>query len=326
MVECGLGVGDFGENLAANREFLKWLGRLRGGSPTEDVSVKLNPASHLCYTFQFQNGAGIHVKFYGIPTGSCKDYDSHWAMKNEYKILKSVYDNGFTDSTHRVIIPLGTNTSFYSALATEYVGDVSLSKIMMSAAEGGEESRILSEALANTAYVLKRIHDTMPRSDLLDSEFEFSRLTEDTTLGIRDEGLKNRIVDAIAGWAGNPEIAALGAATVHGDANPTNFVVKDGVLYVLDFERLEHNRSPLLDLGYMIADLKHHFKFFGGNPDAAEPYIKTFLKSYSPQQYEKIRELVNPYVGCGLLRINNFINADRKHRNWLLSEGFHHLL
>lgn len=318
-------VDNFGKTLINNREFTKWLLKLTGRKSARDISVTFNPASHLCYIFQFGKDSGVHVKFFGIPTGSCKDYDPIRAMENEFGILKNVYNNGFNTESYKVICPLGINPGFYAALATEFAGTTSVSSLLIDVAERGEESERLSKALKNTALALKRIHDTMPRRQVLDMDFELSHLEEDIIMGFEDPELRERIVKAIDGWRGNSGMRSLGAVTIHGDANPTNFIVNKGVLYVLDFERFEPNRSPLADLGFMIADIKHHFAFYGDNPEKAQPYIDGFLRTYADGNYNELKELVRLYVGCGLIRITKFISERRKHRVWLRKEGFRYL-
>jgi len=265
----------------------------------------------------------IHVKFYKIPTGSCSDYDAVFAMNHEYEILKSIHEKHIENGGFKVIQPLGINKRFYAAIATEFAGETSLSNMMEAVAKKEADGSLLSMSLEKTAKGLKKIHDTGRKQ--FDVKYEVSRLEEDTVLGIKDEKLKKSIVDAIHTWKDNEKIASLGASTIHGDANPTNFIVNENTVYALDFERLEENRSPLVDLGFMIADLKHHFKFYESNDEETNKYVNCFLKAYNGSDPKDLLELARPYIGCGLIRITKFINAEESHRLWLIDEAFKQL-
>lgn len=318
-------VDSFGESLTANKDFKRWLFGLKEMDAGEDLKVSFNPASHLGYTFHSKDGFAVHVKFFGIPTGSWKRYDALGAMENEYGILKNIHNNGFNNHQHRVIRPLGVNKEFYAALATDFVHGESLSKLMEYAAKDDTVNKKLVKSLKNTAHALRKMHDSMQKQKILDVNHEFARLTEETLQGIRNKRLGEKIVEALDKWKHNPDVKSMGAVTIHGDANPTNFIANNGTLYVLDFERLERDRSPLVDLGFMTADIKHHFMFYGNNPEKAETYINEFLMGYSNRHHDRIREAVKPYVGCGLIRITKFINAQKEHRRWLVSEAFKQL-
>jgi len=309
----------------ADEKFTTWLGELRGGAVPDNVKVRWHPASHLCYTFHFEGGDGIHVKFYGIPTGSVADYDGAWAMENEYKILKKVYEQGFAGAGYGVTTPLGSNPELYAALATEYVSGSSLAILMQRSIGRGKNLDRITESLGKAGVILKKIHETMPRSKRISMLREAARLSEETLLGFTDENLRKRISNAIQRVRSSREIATLGAVTVHGDANPSNFIVKRSNVYAIDFETLEAGRSPLLDLGYMIADVKHHFKLYGGSAAGARKAVNAFARAYAGDDAKRILHLARPYVGCGLLRISKFINDHGSHRKWLLREGFRNL-
>lgn len=320
-------VKTFGRSLIGDHEFLDWLGgffrkrRLSGAR----ISVKYVSASHLSYIIKFGRDAGACVKFFEIPTGSFRDYDAKWAMENEYKILSDIFNHGFNRGKYRIVKPLGINKRFYAALATEYAGETSVYNLLEKTAQKKRGRAELKDAMKKTAKTIRKFHDNMSKPEKLDMNYEIRRMIEETTLGYEDKVMVGKMKRLIRSYKDDENIKRLGAVTVHGDTNSTNFIVNGDITYFLDLERLEYGRSPLHDLGFILADLIHQFKFHQNAPEKAEKYAEIFLKSYSSRFYDLISKAVRPYIGCSLIKITSYIGGSRKHRDWLREEGFEYL-
>jgi len=108
-------------------------------------------------------------------------------------------------------------------------------------------------------------------------------------------------------WACESAFATDVEVLVHGDATPTNFFFDDQAVIGIDLERMKR-ADRCWDLGFMAAELKHHFMWRMGDAWAAEPFISHFLWEYA-RHYGGIRFFrtmtckIPPYMALGLLRI-----------------------
>jgi aminoglycoside phosphotransferase (APT) family kinase protein len=117
------------------------------------------------------------------------------------------------------------------------------------------------------------------------------------------------------------------AVLVHGDATPTNFIFDpDDGLTVIDLERMRL-ADPVYDLGFLAAELRHHFAWRILKPDAAEPFITSFFRVYSEQfpdpgsVFDKITHRNRFYMALGELRIARNTWLHPGHRKWLVEEA-----
>jgi hypothetical protein len=110
---------------------------------------------------------------------------------------------------------------------------------------------------------------------------------------------------------------------VHGDANPSNFKISNGVIYAFDLERSKPRRSPALDLGTMVAELWHQFESHGKGYQKADPFISHFLTSYARNDNELkgLLEIMPFFVSQSLFKIAMLGYWSKEHRQYLLEEG-----
>lgn len=109
------------------------------------------------------------------------------------------------------------------------------------------------------------------------------------------------------------------ATNIHGDATTTNFIFTDGAIYSIDMEKSKI-ASYLLDLGFIAAELKHHFMLFGQQDMYATEYISYFLYKYSLLSRKDLNDIENNlkiFIALGLFRIA---------RNWYLDLNYRHFL
>jgi hypothetical protein len=254
------------------------------------------------------NGARIHVKFFRRTLGRTGvTYDPRREMKAEYGTLREFERRGFASGPYRIVRALGINEKLDCALATVYVGGDTVLSLIYDAIEGGDEEKLLN-ALELTAGLLKKIHTVMPRAPRVDgAEMFYSYLKSMLYLeepGALD-GFHRRITKGLSRWYNHKPLFEQGGVTVHGDANPSNFKVRDRIIYGIDMERSRPGRSPLLDLGTMVAELRHHCAHLAGDEGRAGPYVERFLRSYAPapKERERIGELLPFYVSRGFFKI-----------------------
>lgn len=109
------------------------------------------------------------------------------------------------------------------------------------------------------------------------------------------------------------------ATNIHGDATTTNFIFSNGVIYAIDMEKSKI-ASYLLDLGFIAAELIHHFMLFGLKDTDASEYISYFLYNYCLLSGKNLNDTENNlkiFIALGLLRIA---------RNWYLDTNYRYLL
>ncbi|MDY7036276.1 MAG: phosphotransferase [Thermodesulfobacteriota bacterium] len=128
-------------------------------------------------------------------------------------------------------------------------------------------------------------------------------------------------------WERDPAMLEARSVLVHGDATPTNFIFdhEDG-LTAIDLERLRFSDS-LYDLGFLVAELRHHFAWRILKADAAEPFITCFFRHYCEQfpypgsVFDKITHRNRFYMALGELRISRNTYLHPGHPKWLVENA-----
>ena len=145
--------------------------------------------------------------------------------------------------------------------------------------------------------------------------------------GIIDTGKVNEFYRLCNNWEGNTDIWNDRLVLVHGDATPTNFIFhpEEGIT-AIDLERM-HPSDRTYDIGFIAAELKHHFAWRVLQADAAEPFIRHFLESYCGmfEDHEVFFKTVTYrnrfFMSLGELRIARNRWLPWKHRKWLIEEA-----
>jgi len=112
---------------------------------------------------------------------------------------------------------------------------------------------------------------------------------------------------------------------VHGDATPTNFLFDGNMVVGIDLEKMKW-ADRCWDLGFIAAELKHHFMWRMGDSWAAEPFIGHFLWEYAVNYgdtrfFPIITRKIPVYMGLGLLRIARNSWLGEHHRTNLIWEA-----
>lgn len=310
---------------------LNWISRLAAACPEafggQGATEPEEPTASSHETCVYgANGARIHVKFFRRTRGRTSvTYDPCREMEAEYGALKEFERNGFASGRYRVVRALGVNEKLDCALATVYVGGGTVLSLIYDAVLSGSDEELLN-ALELAAGLLKKIHTVMPRSPRADGAEMFYSYLKSLLyleeLGALD-GFHRRVTKGLSRWYKHKPLFEQGGVTVHGDANPSNFKVRDGVVYGFDMERSRPGRSPLLDVGTMVAELRHHCAYLAGDARKSEPYVERFLRSYAPTEKEcrRMGELLPFYVSRGFFKIAMLGYWKHDYRRRLVEQG-----
>ena len=95
--------------------------------------------------------------------------------------------------------------------------------------------------------------------------------------GVIDSWKVNEFYQLCNSWNSNTDIWNDRLVLVHGDATPTNFIFhpEEGIT-AIDLERM-HPSDRTYDIGFIAAELKHHFAWRILQADAAESFIRYFF-------------------------------------------------
>lgn len=316
-------------------EVYRWLRRLarenpgvfgRGGQWKISALKDQHTSSHLTGAYQI-DGTRVHVKFFRKTLGRTgKTYEPCREMDAEAASLREFERRGFTSGRYQVARVLGTDKDLDCALATLYVGGVSLQSLIVDVIKEKRSAGDLYMGLELTAGLLRKIHADMPQSYSIDHcEMFYSYLKALIYLEELDAlgGYHRRALHSLARWYDYQPLFQQKGVTVHGDANPSNFKIKDGIVYAFDLESSRPRRSLCSDLGSMAADLWHQFEREAGAGAEAEPYVRHFLQAYEPDQRrrQEITDILPFYVSQALFKIAMLGYWNKDYRKSLVEEG-----
>jgi hypothetical protein len=249
--------------------------------------------------------------------------------RKEYFNLKLLRDRfGMSDDACHVVAPLGKNKEL-SALLVTAKAPGRLLDYYIEKAVADQQSEQLIDKLTDLAGFLVKLHRNSEIDGGVSLDLAQAYLCE--LLDSLSEGplgpceRKNIETHAAAWWDKNGILSADKQVIVHGDATPTNFLFDGQEVIGIDLERMKR-ADRCWDLGFMVAELKHHFMWRMGNGWAAEPFIGHFLWEYAlnyggAQFFNAITRRVPLYMALGLLRIARNSWLDEPYRKDLLSEA-----
>ncbi|MBE0481619.1 MAG: phosphotransferase, partial [Dehalococcoidia bacterium] len=126
-------------------------------------------------------------------------------------------------------------------------------------------------------------------------------------------------------WWAKPELMSDCEVLVHRDATPTNFLFSGRQVTGIDLDKMRM-ADRCWDLGFIAAELKHHFLWRTGDPWGAEPYIGHFLREYAAGlpyggRFADITRRTPLFMGLGLARIARNEWLGEAYRRRLLVEA-----
>ena len=184
------------------------------------------------------------------------------SLNHEFNNLCITREKGFSDYPNRIVRPYSKSEQIDCLLVEDFVRGHDLDYYIAKAAYEGQHERLLRK-LTLLGHFLSILHrqTTVDRSIHFKESSIYFRLTIDgmKRQEIIDEKIAFEFEHLITEWEGMDEMTQDEAVLVHGDATPTNFFFhpEDGIT-AIDLERM-HLADRVYDIGFLAAELKHHF-------------------------------------------------------------------
>ena len=296
--------------------------------PYGEIEAEMLSRHKLVYLFREKiRGLTVVAKFF---EGDATDTEQAWAAAEREFFNLSLLRNrfGMGSGAHRVVRPLGKNKRLFAMLVTEKAPGEMLDRYIAQAAVDGENAPLL-DTLGGLAEFLAKLHRSTETHRLASADLPRSYLHELlTSLGEWPLGPSGRrAIEAWAAlwWEKEGIFGTDSQVLVHGDATPTNFLFDGPEVLGIDLERMKW-ADRCWDLGFMAAELKHHFAWRSGDGWAAEPFIGHFLWQYAvqfgdQQFFDNLTRKLPLFMALGLLRIARNTWLGEQQREYLVSEA-----
>jgi len=235
---------------------------------------------------------------------------------------------GMDRGTNRVVAPLGKSKELSALLVTEKAPGQTLDHYITKAVFEQQHEELL-QFLSHLAKFFLKLHEAAKTERVLSPEFPrfyLNKLLDSFNERLLDSLKRDEIEKYAAHWWNEEHVFTADRETiVHGDATPTNFLFDNGNITGIDMESMKW-ADRCWDLGFIAAELKHHFMWRMGNGWAAEPFISHFLWKYAveygdTQFFHVITRKLPLYMALGLLRIARYLYVGDTHRECLILEA-----
>jgi hypothetical protein len=256
--------------------------------------------------------------------------DKAWISANrEYDNLRLAREKlGMNSDSFEIISPLGEKREFSALLVTRKAKGNLLDHYIARAIYEQRRQKLFQK-LGHLAKFLAKLHENS-RSDISVSSEMAQEYLDRLLYSLRDRLLNFHNIKAMekcaSSWWNTRKIC--GGETqviVHGDATPTNFFLNHHKVIGIDLEKMRY-ADRCWDLGFIAAELKHHFLWRTGSKWESEPFIGHFLWEYASSSsdirfFYLITDKLPLYMALGLLRIarNKWLNEE--YRKILVEEA-----
>jgi len=268
----------------------------------------------------------VVAKFFNIQ--SISPEEALLEADKEYLNLKLLRERfGMSGDTDKVAAPLGEKKVSDALLVTEAVQGYTLDYYIAKAAYE-QNSEELFKNLGYLARFFVRLHSASETENAIRVElvkWYLDKLLN--SLGSLGSFYRNAIEEYLSKWWSKTEIFTSDREViVHGDATPTNFIFSNGNVTGIDLEKMNW-ADRCWDLGFISAELKHHFMWRTGNGWGAEPFIGHFLWEYAVNYgndidfFHTVTQKLPLYMAIGLLRISRNNWLDESYRKCLVTEA-----
>jgi hypothetical protein len=251
-------------------------------------------------------------------------------MQREFDNLQELRALGLNTYPHCIVRPLAVNRLVSSVLVEEFVSGVRFDSYIWEAINWGKGDE-LRRKLKDLAWFLADLHNRSQKSDaanqtrglsyfdkIVDHLFYWQIISSSQRQYFFD--LRNR-------WAASGILGTSRLVLTHGDPIFPNFFCQGehGIIGI-DMERLWAG-DRAMDLGCIVAELKHLFYLNSHDIWGSEPYIQHFYESYFsylPRDVEDFTTLTSRgrfYMGCYELRISRNAWLDLGYRKALIDEA-----
>jgi hypothetical protein len=291
--------------------------------------TRLNPDRPVFLCREARSGTQIVCKFFAGRPNLPASQALH-LMNHEFHCLQWIRAAGLDHGLFRAVRPLGRNASLGCVLIEDFAPGNDLDHYLRGAAQAGEHDRLL-----DTLDLLAAFFACLHRATHRKSAQPFARACNELRAILRSLAPWDDILaDAIQHlahlcdkWEGMRGMWTDSASLVHGDATPTNFLFPPvGGITAVDLERA-HLDDPAYDLGFVVAELKHHFALRIREADAAERFISHFLHRYSTYAglgwapFTRLTQRSRFYMALGEVRIARHPWLPSGHKQWLVQEA-----
>jgi len=243
--------------------------------------------------------------------------DAWLEADKEYLNLKLLRERfGMSGSTDYVVAPLGRSKELSALLVTEKAPGRTLDYYIARAVHEQQRNELFDK-LSHLARFFVKLHQisetdrTVP-PDLPQAYME--KLLDHLRKELLSPSEGAAIEQYSSRWWDEESILVTDREViVHGDATPTNFLFYANSVVGVDLEEMKW-ADRCWDLGFIAAELKHHFMWRMGDGWAAEPFIGHFLWQYAVNYgdtrfFHAVTRRIPLYMALGLLRIarNNWL-------------------
>ncbi len=290
----------------------------------ETVQLSINRPVYLYHdTTSHARVVGKLFQHGSIPPGKA------WIRaEREYSNLQLLREKcGMKDDKYCVVCPLGKNRELSSMLVTSYAPGKTLDKCI-GGAIFGQQRQVLFDSLSQLSRFFVRLHcngETNNRVSINLPRWYLQGVLSSLKKELLSEPEAEAIERQAAGWWGRDEVTADREITVHGDATPMNFLFHHDYVTGIDLEKMKR-ADRCWDLGFIAAELKHHFLLHTGDGLKAEPFIGHFLWEYSAHFgghhfFHSVTDKLPLYMTLGLLRIARNSWLSKSYRKHLVEEA-----
>lgn len=251
-------------------------------------------------------------------------------MQREFDNLQKLRALGLDTYPHCVVRPLAVNRLLNCVLVEEFVPGARFDSYVWEAINWGKEDELRGR-LSDLAWFLADLHNRSQTTEaanharglsyfdkIVDHLFYWQIISSDQRHHFLD--LRNR-------WVGTGILGTGRLVLTHGDPVFPNFICQaDHGIVGIDLERLWPG-DRAMDLGCVVAELKHVFFLYSHDIWKSEPYIRHFYESYFsclPDGVEDFATLTSRgrfYMGCYELRISRNAWLDLGYRKALIDEA-----
>lgn len=255
---------------------------------------------------------------------------SHSLLENEWAALHQARGLGLDSAPYRVVRPLAMERSLDAVLIEEFVVGIDLGTLIHDAIFAGQTT-ILALSLTTLSGLFAALHGRSQINGPVDDYWAMVYL--DKVLAhlsqhkIVSQFNSERIQVEQAQWHASGILRQASRCLIHGDATPANILfASPHEATAIDLERLRYDDAAV-DIGYLVAELKHWFFRWTDDPTAGEWTIQHVYRSYAahrqfaPREVRDFTRRGQFYMGCAMLRISRNQWLDREYRQRLTAEA-----
>jgi Ser/Thr protein kinase RdoA (MazF antagonist) len=282
-------------------------------------STRLSRASPVYAYRDIQSQARVVGKYFGDATVTP---DKAWQRaETEFNNLKFLREaGGIRGDACNIVAPLGKNKENAALLVIEFTSGADLDHYIGKAISENRSDELFHK-LTMLAGFFARLHSVGGGDKQVTPAEPAERVNRIVQQLIRTT-LKDRpsevgeIRSLTDEWWNRKHVFDDRAVIIHGDATTTNFIFQRDRVTGIDLEDMRR-ADRTWDLGFIAAELKHHFMWRAGDGWRAEQFIGHFLWEYGKACndtgiFYRINSKLPLFMAIDLLRIarNDWLSQD----------------